>query len=391
MRVILWTNMFCSKSLDDAKRYSRKAIQYAPHLFQNNLLEGLYANNASVSVLSIPPIGSFPFSYKKIRIPGYKWDDNNNQIGYLNIPWIKKKVQTDRLIKKTREILQENRECCLIIYSLNLPFLLAASELKKQFPSLRVFVIQTDAVPGRNDMPKYMGPQYTKLGNRLVSLAKCCDGFIILTKYLEEPLEADGRPVLVLECICDNTSEASPLSSGERHICLYTGSLNKEYGICEMVDAFKCLPNAILWICGKGNSEDYIKSAAIDYPNIKYFGFVDQSEISNLRNQCDYLINPRRPKGTYTLYSFPSKTAEYMVSGKPVIMYKLEGIPDEYDEYLNYLHGTNGETIAKDLAEIFSMDYNDLCEKGLRGRQFMLEKKGKQFQAKRVLDFIIGG
>ena len=45
-------------------------------------------------------------------------------------------------------------------------------------------------------------------------------------------------------------------------------------------------------------------------------------------------MNPRFTGAEYTLYSFPSKNIEYMVSGTPVITTRLAGIPDDYYPYV---------------------------------------------------------
>ena len=84
-----------------------------------------------------------------------------------------------------------------------------------------------------------------------------------------------------------------------------------------------------MWICGRGDTVQETKNVSELYPNIKYLGFVNQAQVQKYRDQSDFLINPRMPNGSYTLYSFPPKMAEYTMSGKTTIMYKLEGAPDE--------------------------------------------------------------
>ena len=105
--------------------------------------------------------------------------------------------------------------------------------------------------------------------------------------------------------------------------------------------------------------EEELKLLSQNNDNIKFFGFIKHEEVEKLQNECDFLINPRRPSGTYTKYSFPSKTVEYMLTAKPVIMYKLEAIPDEYDGYLNYLTADTAEKIAEELKQIFEKDFQD--------------------------------
>ncbi|MBP3360682.1 MAG: hypothetical protein J6N52_07515 [Clostridia bacterium] len=99
------------------------------------------------------------------------------------------------------------------------------------------------------------------------------------------------------------------------------------------------------------------------------------------------LVNPRSATDEFTKYSFPSKTMEYMLSGTPVVMYKLAGIPDEYDEYLNYFDVTSKACIKDKIVEICEMS---LCERGMignRARQFILTKSNKT-QMKKFMDMM---
>ena len=166
------------------------------------------------------------------------------------------------------------------------------------------------------------------------------------------------------------------------------GTLENEFFIYELAEAFINIGEGELWVCGKGAAEEKIKELSEKCDRIKYFGFVKAETAHELRDACDYLINPRRPSGTYTLYSFPSKTVEYMMSGKPIIMYKLEAIPDEYDGYLNYLHASSIEGIAKELKDIFAEDYTQLLDKANKGRKFILEEKSAIKQGRKVLQFL---
>ena len=90
------------------------------------------------------------------------------------------------------------------------------------------------------------------------------------------------------------------------------------------------------WIAGRGKYSDSVKEAEKKYDNIKFFGFVSPQKALELQAEADALICPRLPDGDITRYTFPSKLMEYLSTGKTVITYHLEGIPEEYDEFLTY-------------------------------------------------------
>lgn len=386
MRVIFLGLLFCDESLENAYKDCKTGVQMAAHTFQKNLIEGL-CSISDVNVINISPVGSYPSNYRKLFIKQRSWP-LGIEIGYMNLPLLKHRIQRCRIYKELKKMLDREDINYLLVYSLYEPFLKVVKKIKKDGYQVKVCLIHTDAVPGRNDMPKYMTKEAINRGNRVVSLAKNCDSFVILTKYIAEPLEIGDRPYIVLECICDENQQENKAKDESENICLYTGALEKAYGICDMVDAFKSIPDAQLWICGAGDAEEYIKEATKEYSNIKFYGFVNKQRVMELRNQCDFLINPRRPEGTYTLYSFPSKTAEYLMSGKPVIMYKLEGIPDDYDPYINYLTGENYADIREELKCIFSSDYKRMKAIALRAREYMLSNKNKRVQAAKILKLI---
>lgn len=77
-----------------------------------------------------------------------------------------------------------------------------------------------------------------------------------------------------------------------------------------------------------------------------------------------------------------------MMTGKPVIMYKLEAIPDGYDKYLNYLKETTPKGIAEEIQLIADSDYSVLKEKAENGREYMLKNKNSKKIGQRIVNFL---
>lgn len=386
MKILFLGTMFSPHSLEEAYKASKCGVQMAPHLFQDRLIQGLKADeNTFVTVFNVPPVGSFPMNYKKLYIHGHKWEENE-QIGYLNVPVLKWKIQRGKLLRKVEKWIEAqpaDEKCYILAYCLYEPFLDVLDRIKEKHPEVQTTLIQTDAVPGRNGMIK--GEKMKRLGDRLVSKTKKIDAFVVLSQPLTEVLEVGDRPYVITECICDPKQPMSKQKKKSENAFLYSGTTEKVYGICDIVDAVKELPQAQLWVCGAGNSDEYIREIEKTHPNIRHFGYLSQKELADLRDRCDFLINPRRPTGTYTKYSFPSKTAEYMLSGKPALMYKLEGIPDEYDAYLHYLTSDNAAGIKAELQAVMNADYEELLQKAEEARNFMLENKNAEVQARKIL------
>ncbi len=377
--------LFCDESLKEAYECAKHGVQMAPHLFQSRLLSGFRVQeDVDLTVINIPPIGSFPFSYKKLFSKTHHWG-KNKQLGYLNIPLFKHFSQEIKLRKEIKKWLKAGEDSYIIAYSLYKPFIKVLHDIKK-IHNVHVSLIQTDAVPGVNCMNPSRKAE--KLGKKLIGYTKQFDSFVVLSKYLCDALQVSSRPSVITECICDTAQRPGKSKEKSDNIFLYTGTTAEIYGIRGLVDAFIKTPQAELWICGAGDSDEYIHHVSKEHSNIRHFGYLSQNEVANLRDNCDFLINPRRPTGTYTMYSFPSKTAEYLMSEKPVVMYKLEGIPDEYDAYITYLTGKNADKIAEEISSIINTDYVTLAERAKRARLFMLNSKTGKCQAKKIMDML---
>ena len=391
MNILFWGFAYPKEMRDYYIGNMQSDLQMAPATFCANMLEGFrQIDGVRSSMLSMPAVGSFPFNFKSPIIPHRIWGDGNIQIGYLNFPCIKRIIQTRKLVSETeKKILEHGAEnICIVIYSPYLPFLKSLNILKRKYPDLRSCMIVTDCIPGKGDMPKFMTRRAKRRGDLIVKYAKKLDCFALLTQHLKDALEIDSAPFVITECICNEKIPISKASETSKNRCLYTGTLEFEYGIKDMVDAFARLDDAELWICGSGEAQNYIEQIATVHKNIRFFGFLAKDELEQIRNECDFLINPRRPVGTYTKYSFPSKTAEYMMSAKPVIMYKLEGVPDEYDGYLNYISSASIEGICDELSEIFKSDYRALQEKALCGREYVINNKSSKKQAQKIVSML---
>ena len=377
MKIIFLGLLFCDSSLERAIKTSKDGIFYATHKFQYNLIKGLNSfEDIDMTVLNVPPMGSFPINSKEIYSKTYLWD-KNKQIGYLNVPFYKHFVQKNKFYKECKKILANTNEIVhFIVYSPYEPFLKVCNKLKKRYRNTKFSMILTDPIPGIGDLKRLMNKRAINEGKRILKLSECFDSFVVLTTYLYDAVDCHmNRPYEIVECICDESQTKSIESSGKNNIFMYAGALEEEYGILDFVNAFVGLKNAEIWIYGSGTCEKELEILSNENNNIKFFGYASQDVIKEARDQCDFLVNPRRPTGTFTKYSFPSKTAEYMLSGKPVIMYKLEGIPNEYDEFLNYLNSSNSNDIRNELELIINENYESLKEKAEKGRLFMYENK----------------
>ena len=160
----------------------------------------------------------------------------------------------------------------------------------------------------------------------------------------------------------------------------YTGTLHEKFGVMNLVRAFRTIhsENYELVICGVGDSEEAIKAAAEEDSRIHFLGKLPRDQVLEWQSKATVLVNPRQNNEEFTKYSFPSKTMEYLSSGVPLVAYKLDGIPDEYDPFIHYVKDDSIECLADTLKSVCEMSDSDRAAIGQTGREFVLKEKNSK-------------
>lgn len=220
----------------------------------------------------------------------------------------------------------------------------------------------------------------------------CATHFIFLTKQMNLKLNVKNKPYCIIEGLVDsnNIEMGNEFHKKERNICLYSGALNKNLGIDNLVRAFTDdrLKDYELHLYGSGDYTSEIIQLANINNNIKYFGNIDNKVVIQMQIEATVLINPRPTIEEFTKYSFPSKIVEYMVSGTPVITTKLKGMPDEYFDYIYPLEDFSSEGIIDCIKNVLQKPKIELEEKGQKAKTFVLEWKNNILQTRKIIDLI---
>lgn len=376
--------LFNRASESEYLKNSKVGLSGAANTFQWNLLDGFSENGEQVRILNALPVGTFPKQYKKLILKSRVWNNGkNHELGCVNLPFIK---QHQRYLK-AKKLLKKSQDKNILIYSAYAPFLKAAYKLNKSY---NVTVVITD-LPEYYDLGKTskLKKFIRKLNNKKIEkYFKRIDKFVLLTEQMAKPLAVGNRPYVVVEGIASTSSDVKVCAPENKSI-LYTGTLHKQFGILTLLEAFSLIEDtdAELWICGGGDAKAEVEAAAKKDSRIKFFGYVTKETVNELQQKAFMLINPRKNEGEYTKYSFPSKTMEYMLSAKPVLMYKLDGIPSEYYQYLNFIEGNTADDMKNAILEIFSEPKKAL-EKAEKAAHFVSENKSSAVQAKKILNLM---
>jgi glycosyltransferase involved in cell wall biosynthesis len=392
--LIFLSNFIPQAKFYDLKPYVKIFPANSSNRFQWSILDGLKEIELqNLYIINSLPVGPWPGHYRKIYLSnkhsGFEMS-RYTELATLNIPILK---QLFRYFGAVSE-LRKNPDRDVLIYSTYLPYLMAATRktLKK-----RTTLIVTD-LPQYYDLEKVSG--FRTILRKIVSKLSYhfiaqIDKFILLTEQMHDPLNVGDRPYIVMEGIAppdgvNQSNNHSAVSEKKRNkeILFYSGSLSSTNGVRDLIDAFSQLKqeDIELWVCGSGEDEPYVKEAAVKDGRIRFFGFLSAEETISLQQQATILVNPRKGNDKYTEYSFPSKTMEYMLSGNPVVMYKLPGVPDEYDDHLFY--ASEDEPLTSSLVRIISSADEERAQIGRNAQEFIIREKNNKKQVSRILELM---
>lgn len=220
-----------------------------------------------------------------------------------------------------------------------------------------------------------------------------CTDYVLLTQAMNERLNPEGKPCVILEGHADiamGRRPNLPENKTKPRVCLYAGGVSRQYGLENLVEGFRMadIPNAQLHIYGPGDYVEDLKRIAAEDPRVVYGGMLMNREIVEKELEATLLVNPRPTHEEFVKYSFPSKTMEYMASGTPVLTTVLPGMPREYHPYVYLIEEETAEGIARSLRQVLSQPKEALHEKGMAARNFILTEKNNVVQAKKILELL---
>lgn len=355
--------------------------------FHELLVNGFKLNNCKVIALTILPV-TRNNTNKKIYL---KETEQNNGIVYhyptiINLPIIKRIFAIITSMFSFISIAKKNKDVVLIADCLNqsvaLGSILGAKIMR--VPSIGIVTDLQDLLLGRKN----------RINNFIIRLY---DQYILLTEqmndYIISNITHKKKPYIIVEGMVDINMKNKSIYKQEKcskKICMYTGILDKKYGIEILVKGFDKanIPNAELHIYGNGDFKNELLKLSKKNKNIKYFGLKPNNYIVEEQQKATLLINPRPSNEEFTKYSFPSKNMEYMVSGTPTLLTKLPGMPKEYLEYVYVLENESVDGMAEKLIEILNLSPEELKEKGKLAKEYVLNNKSNKNQAQRIIKWL---
>ncbi|MFB6648998.1 hypothetical protein COL48_00505 [Bacillus toyonensis] len=253
------------------------------------------------------------------------------------------------------------------------------------FTDLSSDVMNSKRQKGMHWVKKMLLSYYVKL---VSFIEHSYDGYVLFAEPMKEKVNSSNKPYIIMEGIFNNDLDLSELPKSKA--IMYAGTLAFEYGVKNILDAFEQIEDSELelWLFGDGDMKEYIEQLSLKDHRVKYFGFEPRAKVFEYEKKAALLINARNPDDEYTMYSFPSKTFEYMVSGTPFLTTKLKCIPEEYSKYIYSINNSDINSIQQAIELVLSTPNEKIHQLTEGARTFILENKTSTVQAKKILDFL---
>ena len=246
MNVLMLSLMYPQDQMDEVSRNAKDKLQNQINNYQRAFVEGIESNllpDEKLDIFNCLPVGIYPLQYKQLFLKHGVHDSGRiYQSGCINFPFLKQYgrfFSAVRYIEKWLRKDPSNRT--VLVYTQYLPYMRALSLLKKRYKDLKAAVIVTDLPnelglsSGRTGMLRKI--EY-RMGSQSLDLLRQMDGFILLTEPMADALQVREKPFTVIEGLILSNKQASDTEQESQHIFLYSGTLERDLGIVEMLDAF---------------------------------------------------------------------------------------------------------------------------------------------------------
>lgn len=355
-------------------------MSFARQKFEINIMRGLFERlGKKINFLSYVPIdNSIKLSEKSILdniIIEHIFINKKNIISMLEA---REKLKNYLETYKSRE----QNGLCIIMYAVNPIFLNIILKLKKKY-NIKIITICSEIPVLR----RYKSNVISKIKKQVLThYNKKFDGYILFSRQMLDVLKIKNKPFMVLEGIAPEFTEEP--QKNRKNVVMYAGGLAKDNNVSLLIECCSLIKELDeVWICGDGEEKGYIEKKVIENKKIKYFGRLKNDEVVELEKKAKILVNLRSPEEKLTKYSFPSKILEYISSGTLVVSSKLEGIPEEYFDYIVPISEFSKENIIKVLESIFYMKESEYIIRCKKAQEFIKKEKNYITQVKKIIDF----
>lgn len=379
MRIIYLTTSLCEDDYNEFTKLWKITLNPSNQNFHNKMIRAL-SIYYPVDVISLRP-----FSRTKCRVVKLQKEKtvkDNVTYHYLAVggPSL---LRAHSFKKQAARILNsiELEDTVILSDTINPKAISVANYLKKKF-SLPLVGVCTDSPSNISNTRR----SYTLY---LMKKSKDLDGYIGLTKELVDLFNSENRPSMVIEGLVENKLP-EPIENKYGDYLFFGGALMRRYGIYDLISAFKKIDNSDLklLICGHHADEEGLKKAMNGDKRIVYLKRLPVKKVLQLEMNAIGSINPRPFSEDLDRYSIPSKTIEYLSSGRPVISVKNSKLQKKFMEEIIWSKSSNEDELATAINRLLSLNKKEQQDLGKRAQEKVLSLYSLPVAGKEITDFI---
>lgn len=378
---------------------TRTYVEYAANNFQRKIIEGIKECGMSLDVISAPFVGAYPNAYSDIYFRGFAPDVNDQSdyqyVHFNNIWGIRNPSRKRAIVRALKSFIEaQDSEKLILVYTPHTPFIQAANYAKRKDSRIKICLVVPD-LPQYMNLASHVSPIYRFFKKydveTFMKANRQVDSYVILTRQMADVLEIDERPYAVIEGIYEKAKKEPMLGQKSAITIVYTGKLDHNFGVMNLVHAFMEIQDdrLKLLICGSGEEKQHVEEAAQKDDRIDFKGQVSSDEAKRYILDGDILVNPRQNDSDYTKYSFPSKVIDYLATGNAVVTYKLDGMPDVYDNFIYFVPDNTVASLRDTLLQVLNDSKENRKAKSQAALNYLEHEISKRSVGEKILSLNI--
>ena len=300
-KLIYFTNAVDQNSFKDYLKKWKVSPNLSNQNFHNKLIKAL-SLQFEVEVVSIRAINS---NFAESKLESLKIKEGNTIWNYprVSVNRLSKALLLDSRIKKSLQL--DDSNYVIFVDALNYSLVKAAYKLHKK-KGYKIIGICTDNPYNISFTSSFYIKNIMKYATKL-------DGYIVLTEGINKIYNISNKPYIQIDGVNED-KEIKSTTNFDKPYIYFGGSLMEEYGVYNLIDAFKelNLDGVELLICGHHLQKEKLFEKIKDNQLIKYLGPVNYEDNLSLERNALLCVNPRPINPKIDDYSIPSKTLEFL-------------------------------------------------------------------------------
>lgn len=343
-KVIYFTNAVDQEYFKDYLSNWKVSPNLSNQNFHYKLINAI-STKYDVEVISVRAINS---NYSESKLPESKSIKGN-------IKWIYPRVSVNKLYKAlllksqiNRSLELDDDDYVIFVDTLNYSLVKAAYSLHKK-KGYKIIGVCTDN-------PYNISFTSSLYINNLMKYATKLDGYVVLTKGINEIYNKANKPFIQIDGVNEDR-EIEPADLIKKPYIYFGGSLMEEYGVYNLIEAFKelNLKDVYLVICGHHVQKEKLEQAISGNDSIKYLGPVDYEQNLSLERSALMSVNPRPINPKIDDYSIPSKTLECLAAKCLCITVENKLLKENYEDVIIWANSSNVEDLKTAINKAFNL------------------------------------